>query len=151
VSAGGIEEKNGNSITVEYGGGAHIELRPNSPRILKVTEVDIGGLKVIVTAAYDNIGARAMATHIKLYVQSSIFPIDYTSVQATGLLGLLVDGRGEVDIPFTVGAAGFYNVAVRATGIDQVVADLNTIVKQIYLSNVNPNDVTSFVTRVSRG
>lgn len=137
VNAIGIEEKNGNVLTIDFENGTRVFPRPNQPKFKRITR---NQRTVTIRAIYDIVNSRVIPFYIRLFVVPLGDNFAYSSPQAEEQLGSANFGKSVVNLSYTVPSNGFYKVALRAVTQDGRM-DLNTDHFDIYLSTEDPKDV----------
>ena len=113
--SGGIEERTGSVVEIEFNGGTRITPRPNTPGIVR-DGISINELTASIPVTYDPIREKATATHIYLYKRaypSGSYPA-LGSPDAVAALADIANGLKKATVNYVFSAAGYYAIKALA-------------------------------------
>ncbi len=143
-----IEETTDREFIVEFtDAGAIVGDRPNQAH---VRAISLTGLQVTVDAMVLTNDKKTSATYIDLYVVASPGPIVLASAQASAALPTELNTLQSVNVSYTVGAPGWYVIAVLARDANGVRSG-TWIEERHYLISSAPGAVTTLQAKVIRG
>ena len=146
----GVEEENGVVLDLEFdAAGAFVAPRPNAPEIADVV-VD-NGLTLNLRGVYRTSREKATPTTLKLCVRTPTGSYNWSSPQASGILGAEnAQGLRIATLSYAVPAPGLYYLALKAQTAGGVQSADASSEMLVYVSDVDAAAPTVFEFALAR-
>jgi hypothetical protein len=133
---GGVEEKNLNTLTVEYDAlGAVVADRPNTPT---VDSIDVSsGLTASVIVSYNGKDEAATPATVNLYTRTLTGSYNFGSVDASASIVAGITGTSSATVSYTFPASGWYYVTAKAATAGGVESASSATETAVYVSDTN--------------
>lgn len=115
-NASGYEEKNGNMFILNLDdAGSKLTNKPNDAYIQSQTQVrGVGGLAVTITGAYLQDDQSEEPDYLDFYVEQEADPFDFSTPDASVLLGTAFAGMRTASTTINVSTTGWHKFTVKA-------------------------------------
>ena len=134
AESGGIEEKNGTILALDYdASGVYIAKRPNAPVIRAVTVSS--GLSMAVACTYTTNDESASPASLQLFTRTPSGSYNFTSPDATASLGTESGGVRTGTVSATKVTDGWYFATVKTVTSGGVQCDGNAPEVAVYVSD----------------
>ena len=146
----GVEEQNGNALTLNYVNSVFVLPAPNTPTVYLSSKV---GRALSVTGFYSGINAMSYAVKAQLFVWLDGSSPDLSNPQATRNMPVLSGSSGSATfvLSYTVPTDGFYRFGLKAVAFDGT-QSINVVrSRKVYLTNVAPNQIVRYTAIPARG
>jgi hypothetical protein len=147
---GGIEERVGQAIEVEFSAGTRIAPRPNTPGFVDGSAVITSGVNLSVKGIYDPTRERGTATQLQLFVKALGGAYAGTP-DATGSLTSTANGLKTATLAYTLPGNGYYYIKLLAATAGGVQSPADEPIEMlIFASTESLPAPTSFSGELSR-
>lgn len=138
--SGGVEDKNVNTLDLEYDAGLYVNPRPNKPQIDRLSIAVTSGRTLAIRGLYSKQNQHGLATQLQLFYRSATAygsTYDFTTPIATqALADAGFNSMWTATLNYTFSSNGLYYVTVKAataTGVqstdyaDEVLVDASDV------------------------